>query len=321
MRKPTILFLWLWATLLLFSACSHKSGKRPSVRAVYYWATLFDIDSAKRDFLPRHDISRMYVRYFDVVADRSGQPMPNATLRFLTPTPNDVEIVPTVFVMPECLRGDNRLLAQRIVERVRQMNATNDVEGVKEMQIDCDWTASTRHAYNLFMAEMLRLCHAHNMRLSSTIRLHQLAQAPPPADRGVLMMYNTGNVADLDCHKPILDMRDAAPYLSHLNDYKLPLSTAYPVFAWRVLFRGRQFVGILHSDDDYPQLPTDSVCLRQPTMDDIREAIRAVEKRRSDANDEIIVFDLNNNNLKRFNTNNYEEIYHRGHSPGRSSNR
>ena len=218
MRKPTILFLWLWATLLLFSACSHKSGKRPSVRAVYYWATLFDIDSAKRNFLTRHDISRMYVRYFDVVADRSGQPMPNATLRFLTPTPNDVEIVPTVFVMPECLRGDNRLLAQRIVERVKQMNATNDVEGVKEMQIDCDWTASTRHAYNLFMAEMLRLCHSHNMRLSSTIRLHQLSQAPPPADRGVLMMYNTGNVTNPDCHKPILNMRDAAPYLSRLND-------------------------------------------------------------------------------------------------------
>lgn len=321
MRKPTILFLWLWATLLLFSACSHKSGKRPSVRAVYYWATQFDIDSAKRNFLTRHNISRMYVRYFDVVADRSGQPMPNATLRFLTPPPNDVEIVPTVFVMPECLRGDNRLLAQRIVERVKQMNATNDVEGVKEMQIDCDWTASTRHAYNLFMAEMLRLCHSHNMRLSSTIRLHQLSQAPPPADRGVLMMYNTGNVTNPNCHKPILNMRDAAPYLSRLNDYKLPLSTAYPVFAWRVLFRGRQFVGILHSDDDYPQLPTDSVCLRQPTMDDIREAIRAVEKRRSDANDEIIVFDLNNNNLKRFNTNNYEEIYHRGHSVGRSSNR
>ena len=270
MRKTTILFLWLWATLLLFSACSHKSGKRPSVRAVYYWATQFDIDSAKRNFLTRHDISRMYVRYFDVVADRSGQPMPNATLRFLTPTPNDVEIVPTVFVMPECLRGDNRLLAQRIVARVKQMNATNDVKGVKEMQIDCDWTASTRHAYNLFMAEMLRLCHSHNMRLSSTIRLHQLSQAPPPADRGVLMMYNTGDVTNPDCHKPILNMRDAAPYLSRLNDYKLPLSTAYPVFAWRVLFRGRQFVGILHSDDDYPQLPTDSVCLRQPTMDDIR---------------------------------------------------
>lgn len=247
--------------------------------------------------------------------------MPNATLRFLTPTPNDVEIVPTVFVMPECLRGDNRLLAQRIVARVKQMNATNDVKGVKEMQIDCDWTASTRHAYNLFMAEMLRLCHSHNMRLSSTIRLHQLSQAPPPADRGVLMMYNTGDVTNPDCHKPILNMRDAAPYLSRLNDYKLPLSTAYPVFAWRVLFRGRQFVGILHSDDDYPQLPTDSVCLRQPTMDDIREAVRAVEKRRSDANDEIIVFDLNNNNLKRFNTNNYEEIYYRGRSAGRSSNR
>lgn len=309
------------ASLLIVSCGKSPKNEKRTMRSVYYWATRLDIDREERDFLSKHGINRMYVRYFDVVADESGVPTPNATLKFISPMPANIDIVPTVFVMPECLRSDRKLLAQRIVERVEQMSETNSVKNVREIQIDCDWTFSTRRLYNGFMAEMMKLCHARHMKLSSTIRLHQLAQTPPPADRGVLMMYNTGNVADINCRKPILDMRDAAPYLPLLNKYPMPLSAAYPVFSWRVLFRGGQFVGIMHSDDEYPRLPGDSVCVRQPSLRDITDAIKAVNKRRPDTNDEIVVFDLNNNNLKRFNSDNYEEIFNRGHHARRPSER
>ena len=323
MREGNNIFFSLFAVLLstlLMTGCNSSTIVQPSKRAVYLWTTQINMDSTKLQFLKSHDISRMYVRFFDVVLDEQGNATPNATARFITPLPKNMDIVPTVFLMPECLRGDRQQLAKQIVDRVMQMCETNDVTGVKEMQIDCDWTSSTRQAYHRFMATMLKLCHARGINLSSTIRLHQLAQTPPPADRGVLMMYNTGNVADINCHKPILDMRDAAPYLKHLKSYKLPLSTAYPVFAWRVLFRGRQFVGIIHSDDEYPLLPTDSICTRQPSMADITDAIKAVDQRRADANNEIILFDLNNNNMKTFNTYKYEEIYNRGLSAHNPSN-
>ena len=323
MREGNNIFFSLFAVLLstlLMIGYNSNTIVQPSKRAVYLWTTQINMDSTKLQFLKSHDISRMYVRFFDVVLDEQGNATPNATARFVTPLPKNMDIVPTVFLMPECLRGDRQQLAKQIVDRVIQMCETNDVTGVKEMQIDCDWTSSTRQAYHRFMATMLKLCHARGINLSSTIRLHQLAQTPPPADRGVLMMYNTGNVADINCHKPILDMRDAAPYLKHLKVYKLPLSTAYPVFAWRVLFRGRQFVGIIHSDDEYPLLPTDSICTRQPSMADITDAIKAVDQRRADANNEIILFDLNDNNLKTFNTYKYEEIYNRGLSAHNPSN-
>ncbi|WP_418580238.1 hypothetical protein [Prevotella sp.] len=226
---------------ILTVACHDKRQPRSSrVRSVYYWSTTLNIDSTKTAFLRAHGISRMYVRYFDVVADASGRAVPNATLNFATAMPQDVDIVPTVFVMPECLRGDRKQLASLIVKRVLQMNETNDVKDVKdvkEIQIDCDWTLSTRRLYNDFMQAMLDECHSRQLQLSSTIRLHQLAQTPPPADRGVLMMYNTGDATDIRCHKPILDLHDAAPYLPYLKDYKLSLSAAYPVFTWRILFR------------------------------------------------------------------------------------
>lgn len=292
----------------LTSSCSKPKPMPTTVRSVYYWSTTLNMDSVKTAFMRNYDISRMYIRYFDVVADQSGMAVPNATLKFATAVPQGIDIVPTVFVMPECLRQDRSQLAALIVKRVVQMNETNDVYNVKEIQIDCDWTQSTRRLYAEFMQAMMRECHSRHLKLSSTIRLHQLAQTPPPADRGVLMMYNTGDATDIRCHKPILDMHDAAPYLPRLNDYKLKLSTAYPIFTWRILFRGGRFVGFIHNDGEYPILPSDSIALRQPSAADIIEAVNVIGSRRPDANNEIILFDLNNHNINRLKHKDYEKI-------------
>ena len=307
MKLSTAVVCFLLSMGLTLS-CSKPKPMPTTMRSGYYWSTTLNMDSVKTAFMRNYDISRMYIRYFDVVADQSGRAVPNATLKFATDVPQGIDIVPTVFVMPECLRQDRSRLASLIVKRVVQMNETNDVYNVKEIQIDCDWTQSTRQLYAEFMQAMMRECHSRHLKLSSTIRLHQLAQTPPPADRGVLMMYNTGDATDIRCHKPILDMHDAAPYLPRLNDYKLKLSTAYPIFTWRILFRGGRFVGFIHNDGEYPILPSDSIALRQPSAADIIEAVNVIGSRRPDANNEIILFDLNNHNINRLKHKDYEKI-------------
>ena len=307
MKLSTAVVCFLLSMGLTLS-CSKPKPMPTTMRSVYYWSTTLNMDSVKTAFMRNYDISRMYIHYFDVVADQSGRAVPNATLKFATDVPQGIDIVPTVFVMPECLRQDRSRLASLIVKRVVQMNETNDVYNVKEIQIDCDWTQSTRQLYAEFMQAMMRECHSRHLKLSSTIRLHQLAQTPPPADRGVLMMYNTGDATDIRCHKPILDMHDAAPYLPRLNDYKLKLSTAYPIFTWRILFRGGRFVGFIHNDGEYPILPSDSIALRQPSAADIIEAVNVIGSRRPDANNEIILFDLNNHNINRLKHKDYEKI-------------
>ncbi len=307
MKLSTAVVCFLLSIGLTLS-CSKPKPMPTTMRSVYYWSTTLNMDSVKTAFMRNYDISRMYIRYFDVVADQSGRAVPNATLKFATDVPQGIDIVPTVFVMPECLRQDRSRLASLIVKRAVQMNETNDVYNVKEIQIDCDWTQSTRQLYAEFMQAMMRECHSRHLKLSSTIRLHQLAQTPPPADRGVLMMYNTGDATDIRCHKPILDMHDAAPYLPRLNDYKLKLSTAYPIFTWRILFRGGRFVGFIHNDGEYPILPSDSIALRQPSAADIIEAVNVIGSRRPDANNEIILFDLNNHNINRLKHKDYEKI-------------
>ena len=295
-------------TVLLLSSCSGGDGGR-GLRAVYYWSTVLDVDSAKQRFISRHGISRIYIRYFDVVPGDDGAPQPNATLRFKTGLPEGVEPVPTVYVVNECMAGDTAGLARRIFDRVMQMSETNDVKGVREIQIDCDWTRRTRDRYFSFLRTFGSLAGQKGVSVSATIRLHQLAESPPPVSRGVLMMYNTGDFTDLACEKPILDMRDAAPYLRHLDDYELELAAAYPVYAWRILFRGGRYVGIMHRDDYLPVLPGDSIVIRAPTLSDVTDAARAVAKRRADAARNVILFDISGNNINRFKPEDYEKIF------------
>ena len=286
------------------TACQERQHQR----SIYYWSTTFQLDSTKRTFLKEHQINRIYLRYFDVVVDDNGEPMPNATVRFRDSIPQQLEIIPTVFIVNDCMKKDVSDLPEKMLRRILQMNETHHVEKVKEIQIDCDWTGSTRKTFFSFMEKLRALAKEQGIRLSSTIRLHQLSQTPPPADRGILMMYNTGDFTQLSCEHPILDMRDVKPYLPALRRYKLPLSTAYPLYRWKIVFRNGRYIGILHTDDELPVLPGDSIAIRQPELSEILEAKEAVSKQQARANDEVILFDLNNSNITRFKHTDYEEI-------------
>ena len=267
-------------------------------------------------FIRHERVTHIYLRYFDVVLT-NGTPMPNASVNVTGRIPKGVTVVPVVYITNDCMKAigqdhtETKDLAEKILQRVRQMTSTLQLGPVNELQIDCDWTVTTRRTYFDFLSTLRDLAHGQRLQLSTTIRFHQLTQPVPPADRGVLMAYNTGDVRDISNRYPILNIADVKPYLRHLATYRLPLSTAYPIFSWRVLFRGEHFVGILHSDDDYPILPGDKIVRRAADARHILEAHQTISELRPDAHDEIILYDLQTNNIKRFQGSDYEKIYHR----------
>lgn len=295
--------------ILLAMVCCAQQRRSYATRAAYWWRTTLSVDSQQRQFLAAHNVRRLYVRYFDVVQGGNGDATPNATLRFHTGVPADVEVIPVVFIVNDVMRGDATGLAQKVLSRILQISETNGISGVREVQIDCDWTLTTQRTFYAFMADMLRECHQRGLKLSATVRFHQLMQQPPPADSGVLMAYNTGNFADINCQKPILDIAAVMPYLRYLGSYQLPLSVAYPAFSWRLLFRSGSFVGIVHYDGELPVLAGDTIVTRQPTIADIIEAKQAIEHRLKTPVGETILFDLSNQNITRFNATEYETIF------------
>ena len=308
--RLTLLFGVLVAVVL--SSCSRQPEVQP-VRSMYYWRTVYSLSQTERDFMKAHHVERLYVRYFDVVLNEQGEPTPNATIKFPTASSGSErgtvgEVVPVVFIVNDCMARPHEGLAEKILTRVQQMNETHDVKGVNELQIDCDWTVTTRRNFFAFLSELRTLAQAKGIALSATIRLHQLSQPVPPVDRGVLMVYNTGDVTRLDCHHPILDLNDVRQYLHHLKYYDLPLSAAYPLFSWRVLFRNGRYVGIMHGDD-LPVIPGDSIALRQSDLPHIMDARETIGRLRSDIHHEVILYDLSEQNITRFNTNDYEKIF------------
>ena len=91
-------------------------------------------------------------------------------------------------------------------------------------------------------------------RLSATIRLHQFKfpaeTGVPPVASGVLMCYNTGEVADWATENSILDSVSLKKYLrGTVGEYPLPLDVALPVFGWGAVFRGGDLFKIINGLD------------------------------------------------------------------------
>lgn len=282
------LFSLLIAVLML-TGCQQQSPM-PRQNSVYYWRTEWHLDSVERNFLKQYDIQKVYCRYFDVVM-RNDEPMPNATISFAEPVDPSLSIVPTVYITEDCMHSEHKGLAKKIMERIIQMNETNDVKQVKEIQIDCDYTGRSMKTYYQFLEDVRKIADQHDMRLSTTIRLHQLSMEVPPADYGVLMLYNTGNPQKYAERNPILDIRDVMPYISKLDDYALPLATAYPVFLWQ-----RTIYGV-HVD-------------HWVEADEILKVKDAVEEKRPELRRTILTYHLDKENIKRYTPETYETIYH-----------
>ena len=283
----TVFFL---LTLLIMGCSKQKAQDNDLERcnSVYYWRTDLRLDSTEKAFLSHYHINKVYCRYFDVVMnDGASEPSPNATISFSDALPTGIEIIPTIYITEDCMHKSYKGLAKKIVDRIKQMNETNDIKDVREIQIDCDYTSKSRQTYYSFLKEVAK---EWNFQVSTTIRLHQLSMPAPPVDYGVLMVYNTGDPRKWEERNPILDYRDVYPYLSRLDKYPLPLATAYPVYQW---IRNIQNVRVEHTVE----------------AEEILKVKHVIEKERPGLSRSIITYHLETDNINRYKPETYEEIY------------
>ena len=259
---------------------------------VYYWRTDLHLDSTERAFLKQHHINKVYCRYFDVVMSDDGtEPKPNATIAFTDTLPAGIELIPTVYITEDCMHKPHKDLAEKLVKRIMQMNETNHIGNVHEIQIDCDYTSKSRATYYQFLEQVRHHLSPTSYHLSTTIRLHQLSMPVPPVDYGMLMVYNTGDPRKWQERNPILDYRDVYPYLNKLAQYQLPLAAAYPVYQW---IRNIQNVRIEHTVE----------------AAELLKVKKALEKERPSLSKAVITYHLETDNINRYKTETYEEIYH-----------
>lgn len=263
-----ILHLFLGLSILcLCPSCGKKNDHSPAdlrANGIYYWRTTFDVSEAEQQFLIDNNVKRLYLRLFDVDMSKRNlsdalSPQPVATIQFrdsanLMRVMQCVdECVPTIFITLQALKHiqwhEADEYAPKICTRILNMCSYHGfLDKVHEVQIDCDWTESTESQYFHLLDELRHLLHTQGIRLSATIRLHQLRTAVPPVDKGVLMLYNTGSFKHPETKNSILSYEDAIPYLKKVN-YSLSLDYAFPNFGWGIWFRDNNFQAILHQQD------------------------------------------------------------------------
>ncbi len=241
--------------ILLLPGCGPK---RETVhRAFYEWRSSVSYSPDDLATFSSLRINRLYLRLFDVQWHEHGNtPYPESIVQCKSPLPPNVEIVPTIYVTNDVMKRVNEdqdldELADRIATKIEEMMKEAGQETFSEVQMDCDWTASSRTSYFKFLRKISE--QFPDKTLSATIRLHQIKYRVetgiPPVDRGMLMAYNVGSVTAVDETNSIFTASEVEKYIGNLHEYPLPLDAALPLFSWGVRFHFNRFAAIIDNVD------------------------------------------------------------------------
>jgi hypothetical protein len=247
-------------SLLILFSCNQKSAHvaRSVDNSIYYWKSVFKLTDFEKQRLAELKVNTIYLKLFDV--DWNAQtraPMPVAQVRiedhlFL----QQKNVIPAVFITNECIAkldsSQTSMLSEKILGLFDKIVTGNDILNVHELQIDCDWTSTTKAVYFSLLDKIRRGAPA--LTISATIRFHQVKYLDktgvPPIEKGMLMCYNMGNLKNISTGNSIIETEELKKYIGKLDEYPLPLDVAFPIFEWSVLIRKNAYAGLMENLPD-----------------------------------------------------------------------
>jgi hypothetical protein len=275
--------LWIASIVLALPSCQGQVIKDAGP-AFYYWKTTLQFDTADAGLADQMRSQHFYLRYFDV--DWSAgytSAVPTGVLEIRSTRGWDKKTVtPTVYItnrtFTQIKDKDILVLASKVARKIAQINEdlessifnysyydrfperltweerSDIVDSLKrdwskkivEIQIDCDWTLSTRDKYFTFLKSLQE--SAPDFAITSTLRLHQYRDRKtmgiPPVKKVMLMCYNTGDPKNRSESNAILDAEVVKQYLKG-KKYPLEMELALPQFNWGAWYRAGVFQGLL----------------------------------------------------------------------------
>jgi len=244
--------------LLLICCCTACTKKElNTTRAFYYWkSTETKLSTPEQEALQQLQTAKLYVKFFEVEPDSVQKAIATVkTQLHIHSVAIPKEIVPTIFIRNELWKNVDvafcTALSEKIIRLCEAMHKAHFPNTTyEELQIDCDWTPSTKELY----FELLKALKAKSKkRISCTLRLYPYKyphkMGVPPVDRAMLMCYNLiGPLENLNKNS-ILDLTELKPYLNNKKAYPLPLDIALPIFFWLHLYQNERFVGLITPKD------------------------------------------------------------------------
>ncbi|MBC7508900.1 MAG: hypothetical protein H7320_09155 [Ferruginibacter sp.] len=243
--------------------------RQPVEHSFYYWKTSFAPDTAAKEFIKKHHVEHFYIRYMDVDWNyQQWMPIPRAEISGLENAAPFIEgkFTPVIFITNNTFKRIDKYWEDSLPAKVRnrilfinnKLKQTGEKAGIptasddpQEIQIDCDWTETTRDSYFKFLKKLKELMP--DKIISVTIRLYpykyRSKMGMPPVDKGLLMCYNMSNIQHTSTNNSVFDIADLEQYLTPTSPYPLPLDVALPVFGWYAWFNNGKFKGIISPNE------------------------------------------------------------------------
>lgn len=326
---------WLYIVfILILASCDRKEHAAVSF---YYWKTNFDLSSLEQETLSENKVSKLYIRYFDLDVNPSTKEVfPVSPIQFKV-KPTVASIVPVVFIQNKVMLEedfDSKALAKKTMDFIALINKKNNLE-CSEIQIDCDWTLTSKNNYLQFIEDFKRVS---KKQISVTIRLHQVKYFEktkiPNADRAVLMYYNMGTIA-VESFNSIYNRETASKYVKSLKKYPIALDFALPIYSWGIHISEGRVIGLrnklntadLVSDINYKQINEfsfevlkshykksvfykegDVVKIEAISASDLKEMAANLSENSVHTAKEIIFYDLDEINIRNYDKNIFKKI-------------
>lgn len=250
-----LLKIFLFGLFLSVSFNCSSNEPKEIKRGVYFWKTDFRLDEKEKVWIDQNKIRKLYIRFFDVDWNpQINSAVPVGNVSITTRDLKTIEIIPVVFItnrtfknIPDSIVPD---LASNIHKKISAKFSLFDSNSISEIQIDCDWTQSTRNKYFLLLELLEKSYAVDHIEITATIRLHQVKYARetgiPPVKSGALMFYNMSDVSNIRTKNSIYDENIAKNYLTNFSSYPLHLDVILPAFSWVCLFRHSKLVNLIN---------------------------------------------------------------------------
>lgn len=271
--KLTIMIL----IVLLFANCKQKNSQVEP--AFYYWKSNWCLTHDEIQQLDILRVKKLYVKFFEVECDPVffAAPYTKSSLRIdrildywigdtarVLRTLYSPLVIPTIFIKNEVFREISDLQSDELADNIvflvkKHLGERYSQHNIVELQIDCDWTASTRDRYFKFLKQLDFKLNPFGVNwsdikvlLSCTLRLYPYKypqlMGVPPVDKVMLMCYNMTSPLTSDTKNSILDNTELKSYIKGVKRYPLHIDIALPLFSWVMAFQNGSFVGVFRYD-------------------------------------------------------------------------
>ncbi len=332
---------WGIVCVLFLASCTKENKVEQVERAFYYWKSDNYLDENLAKEVNELNVRKIYYKFFEIDYSETMGNYPfakNNPRSYSFEKLDSVTIVPTIFIKNGIFQFNDEKSLDKLADNIvflidkYHKEENNSIFEYNEIQIDCDWTKSTKDKYFYLLKKIKELSHK---QISCTLRLYPYKYPEimgiPPVDKVSLMCYNLIKPLSQKDKNSILDIAELKKYLDKRRSYPKHLDVALPVFYWTQLYQNNHFEELLDvSSEDIkgfskPIKPLwyeitkdtslnydtyfkvgDQVKCEEVSKTTLDEAIALIKKNvMLDKNTTISLFHLDSNTFKKYNN---EEI-------------